>query len=86
MHSPRADEALQIGGLSHQGQSPYCSGYESRRVQTIFRINLEIFILLKIFILLHEKFLQFDWLRVVVFQLNLKYLHVKITNLLRVVV
>ena len=38
------------------------------------------------FIPLHEKFLQFDWLRVVVFQLNLKYLHVKITNLLRVVV
>ena len=37
------------------------------------------------FILLHEKFLQFDWLRAVVFQLNLKYLHVKITNLLRVV-
>ena len=39
-----------------------------------------------LFILLHEKFLQFDWLRAVVFQLNLKYLHVKITNLLRVVV
>ena len=37
-------------------------------------------------ILLHAKFLQFDWLRAVVFQLNLKYLHVKITNLLRVVV
>jgi len=33
-------------------------------------------------ILLREKFLQFDWLRAVVFQLNLKYLHVKITNLL----
>ena len=33
-------------------------------------------------ILLHEKFLQFDWLRAVqVFQLNLKYLHVKIINL-----
>ena len=30
-------------------------------------------------ILLHEKFQQFDWLRAVVFQLNLKYLHVKIT-------
>ena len=28
----------------------------------------------------------FDWLRAVVFQLDLKYLHVKITNLLRVVV
>ena len=38
------------------------------------------------FILLHEKLLQFDWLRAVVFQLNLKYLHVKITNLLRVLV
>ena len=37
-------------------------------------------------ILLHEKFLRFDWLRAVVFQLNLKYLHVKITNPLRVVV
>ena len=37
-------------------------------------------------ILLHEKSLQFDWLRTVVFQLNLKYLHVKITNLLLVVV
>ena len=30
------------------------------------------------FILLHQKFLQFDWLRAVVFQLNLKYLHAKI--------
>ena len=37
------------------------------------------------FILLHEEFLQFDWLRAVVFQLNLKYCEniVKITNLLR---
>ena len=38
------------------------------------------------FIPLHEKFLQFEWLRAVVFQLILKYLHVKITNLLWVVV
>ena len=37
-------------------------------------------------ILFHEKFLQFDWLREVVCQPNLKYLHVKITNLFRVVV
>ena len=29
--------------------------------------------------LLPEKFLPFDWLRTEVFQLNLKYLHVKIT-------
>ena len=34
----------------------------------------------------HEKFLPFDWRRAVVFQLNLKYLHVEITNILRVVV
>ena len=39
-----------------------------------------------ILIILHEKLLQFDWLRAVVFQLNLKYLHVKIRNLLQVVV
>ena len=38
---------------------------------------------ISLIILLHEKFLQFDWLRAVVFQLNLKYLHV---NVLRVVV
>ena len=31
------------------------------------------------FILLPEKFLPFDWLRAEIFQLNLKYLHVKIT-------
>ena len=31
-------------------------------------------------------FLQFNWLRAVVFQLNLKYLHVKITKPLRVIV
>ena len=37
-------------------------------------------------LLLHEKFLQIDWLRAVVFQLNLNYLHVKITKPLRVVV
>ena len=42
--------------------------------------------IITLFILLHEKFLQFDWLRAVVFQLNLKYLHVKITNLWWVVV
>ena len=38
------------------------------------------------FILPDEKFLQFDWLRTVVFQLNLKYLRVKILKRLRVVV
>ena len=31
------------------------------------------------FILLPENFLQIDWLRGEIFQLNLKYIHVKIT-------
>ena len=44
---PVADESLQIGGSLHQGQFPYCSGYEARRVQTIFKINLKIFINIK---------------------------------------
>ena len=39
-----------------------------------------------IIIIIHEKLLQFYWLIVVVFQLNLKYLYVKIANLLWVVV
>ena len=34
---------------------------------------------ISMFTLLPEKFLPFDWLRAEVFQLNLKYLHVKIT-------
>ena len=42
--------------------------------------------LISVVILLHEKLLQFDWLRAVIFQLNLKYLHVKITSPLQVVV
>ena len=37
-------------------------------------------------LILHEKFLQFDWLRAVVCQLNLKYLRVKITKRLPEVV
>ena len=49
-------------------------------------IIIKIIIIIIIIILLHKKFLQFAWLRAVVFQLNLKYPHVKITNLLQVVV
>ena len=42
--------------------------------------NFLVIVIISIIILLHEKFLQFDWLRAVVFQRNLKYLHVKITT------
>ena len=52
----------------------------------IFNSNYKNVQTIMIIMLLHEKFLQFDWLRAVVFQLNLKYPHVKITNFLRVVV
>ena len=52
----------------------------------IIIIKIIIIIIIIIIILLHKKFLQFSWLRAVVFQLNLKYPHVKITNLLQVVV
>ena len=40
---------------------------------------VERFNCISLIMLPQEKFLQFDWLRAVVFQLNLKYLRVKIT-------
>ena len=47
-----SDEALQIAGLFHQGQFPYCSGYEARRVQHFPDFNFEsIFITKNIFIM-----------------------------------
>ena len=47
-----SDEALQIAGLFHQGQFPYCSGYEARQVQHFKDFNLEsIFITNNIFIM-----------------------------------
>ena len=43
-----SEEALQITGLFHQGQFPYCSGYEARRAQHFPDFNLEsIFIIMK---------------------------------------
>ena len=56
------------------------------RFQDKIEITINLVKSIFVVILLHEKFLQFDWFRAVVFQLNLKYLHVKITNLLWVVV
>ena len=56
----------------------YCYYHYHHCLDTVIIIIVTIIII----ILLHEKFLQFDWLRAVVFQLNLKYLHVKITKLL----
>ena len=36
-----------LGGLFHQGQFPYCSGYEARRVQHFPDFNLESFFIIK---------------------------------------
>ena len=68
----------------HNAKITFCNYFKWCQLLKYF--NLLFLTGILIFILLHEKFLQFDWLRAVVFQLNLKYLHVKITNLLRVVV
>ena len=47
-----SDEDLQIAGLFHQGQFPYCSGYDARRVQHFPDFNFEsIFITKNIFIM-----------------------------------
>ena len=47
-----SDETLQIGGLFHQGQFPYCSGYEATRVQHFPDFNVQsIFIAKNIFIM-----------------------------------
>ena len=70
------------GGPSSLG----CSGQSEKRIRFIFSARGSSHIIITVVILLHEKFLQFDWPRAVVFQLNLKYLYVKITKPLRVVV
>ena len=36
-----SDEALRIAGLFHQGQFPYCSGYEAKRIQHLPDFNVE---------------------------------------------
>jgi len=63
---------------------PRCSSHRAPK-QSVFEQRV-IAVCVTDVILLHENFLQFDWLRAVVFQLNLKYLHVKITKPLPVVV
>ena len=53
-------------------------------MNTHFQLNA--FYLVYTITAVHEKFLHFGWLRAMVFQVNLKYLHVKIKKSLRVVV
>ena len=59
-HSPHADEALEIGGLFHQGQFPYCIVDMRQGESNIFQISTwKAFLLLKgpknIFIMKNRK-------------------------------
>ena len=66
----------------------YMSGrleYRYMYMEIAVILNNNIMVILVV-ILLHEHFLQFDWVRIVVFQLNLKYLHVKSTDILHLAV
>ena len=83
---------FQVPGLGHipslvKSMSSSNDAVIKSAVQVVYTLssNEVLFVFLQSFILLHVKFLQFDWLRAVVFELNLKYLLVKITNLLQVV-
>ena len=64
----------------------FVSIFKAVKLRSIYYSSITVFHGISKLILLHEKFLQFDWLRAVVFQLNLKYLQVKITTLLWVLV
>ena len=86
-HHPRVEEQWNSSGVSYQsGVRTILSNSSRVKMETDKSSLTKGGVDITMFILLHEKFLQFDWLRTVVFQLNLKYLHVKITNLLWVVV
>ena len=60
LESPGSQEERTLGTRS----SPGWLGWAIIGLMVAFKIF--------VFILLHDKFLQFDWLRAVVFQLNLK--------------
>ena len=83
VEKPIADSRKLDLGQRNLGFEPFRPGFADKKAIICVSINP---LPIPCFILLHEEFLQFDWLRAVIFQLNLKYLHVKITNLLRVVV
>ena len=67
-----------MGEIFFSPHSPYDITKVTDTEGAIESVCIKRVMLLKSIILLHEKFLQFDWLRPVVFQLNLKYLHVKL--------
>ena len=86
-HHPRVEGQWNSSGISYQsGVSAILLNSSRVRMETDKSSLTEGGVDITMFILLHEKFLQFDWLRAVAFQLNLKYLHVKITKRLWVVV
>ena len=72
-HHPRVEEQWNSSGVSYQsGVSAILSNSSRVRMETHKSSLTEGGVDIAMVILLHEKFLRFDWLRAVVFQLNLK--------------
>ena len=53
----------------------FCNNTTQSKTNIVNNKRKKKFLPVLLFILLHDKFLQSDWPRAVVFQLNLKYLH-----------
>ena len=72
-HHPRVEEKGKSSGVSYQsGVSEILSNSSRVRMETHKSSLTEGGVDIAMVILLYEKFLRFDWLRAVVFQLNLK--------------
>ena len=72
-HHPRVEEQWNSSGVSYQsGVSAILSNSSRVRMETDKSSLTEGGVDIAMVILLYEKFLRFDWLRAVVFQLNLK--------------
>ena len=88
-HHPRVEEQWNSSGVSYQsGVSAIPLNSLRVKMETDKSSLTEGGVDITMFILPPEKFLQFDWLRAVVFQLkfDIPKINVKITNLLCVVV
>ena len=75
-----------LSGSDIRGSRTHATGYLSWNIDLTFVVLFYLCVLVVIFILLYYDVRNFCNLIGLVFQLNLKYLHVRITNLLWVVV
>ena len=73
MNKQYTDAVMKLGEPTKNVTSSFCLHYKCKMTTHVNK-SVKMFVI----ILLPEKFLQFDWLRADVFQLNLKHLHVKL--------